>query len=222
MTENGRASRASGGRLSRLALLVALVAIALFVFRFDLPALWSHRERLTTLIADTGPWGPLVFAGLKILTVVLALPSAPVTMAGGFLFGPVVGTVVNILAATAGACLTFFIGRFLGRETVQRLLPARLQTLDGHLAERGAWVILSLRLVPLVPFNGLNYGAGLTRVSFRDYLIGTAIGITPGATLFTLVGHSAAETSVPGMAIALAGLGFLSLLPVVLRWRNGM
>lgn len=203
--------------MARLALLVGLVAIALVVFRFDLPDLWSRRERLTSLIAEAGPWGPAVFSGLKILTVVLALPSAPVTMAGGFLFGPVLGTVVNILAATAGACLTFFIGRFLGRETVQRFLPARLQTLDAHLAGRGLRVILSMRLIPLVPFNGLNYGAGLTRVSFRDYLVGTAIGISPGATLYTLMGHSAAEASVPGVGFALAGLGLLSLLPVVSR-----
>ncbi|MEB3187656.1 MAG: TVP38/TMEM64 family protein [bacterium] len=210
-------SRELSRRLVRPVLLLGLLAIGLVVIRVDGVASWFERDRLMALTAQAGPWGPVVFACLKILSVVLALPSAPVTMAGGFLFGPVLGTVVNVLAATAGASLTFFIGRFLGRDGVQRVLPRQLQALDERLVTQGFRVILSLRLVPLVPFNGLNYGAGLTRVAFRDYLAGTLLGITPGAAVFTTMGHSAAEASVPGMAIGLGALGVLSLIPVF--WR---
>lgn len=204
--------------LAKPGMLVALLAIAFLVAQYLGLGEILRRDRLEALIARMGPWGPVVFVGLKILTVVLALPAVPVTFTGGYLFGPLRGTVLNVLAATTGSSLTFLIGRRLGREGVQALLPGRLQDLDARMANRGFWVVLSLRLVPLVPYNGLNYGAGLTRLSFRDYFAGTALGMLPGAAIYTYMGHAASEASAPKLAIGFILLGGLSLLPVF--WRR--
>jgi uncharacterized membrane protein YdjX (TVP38/TMEM64 family) len=178
----------------------------------------AFRVRLAAAIADLGPWAPLAFVAAKICTVVLALPSAPVSLAGGALFGPVLGTALNWSAALTGSVATFFLGRALGRGEVEARLGGRLRDLDARLAEDGLRVTLFLRLVPLFPFNAINYGAGLTRLRFRDYFWGTALGILPGAVVFTWLGHSANQGSTAGVAVGLGVLGVLVLLPAL--WRR--
>ena len=177
----------------------------------------GFRAQLQATLQGLGPWAPLAFIALKVVTVVFAIPSAPVTFAGGVLFGVVWGTVINVFAATLGAICTFFIGRKLGREEVEKRLGGRLKELDDGLAANGLSFMLFLRLVPLFPFNGINYGAGLTRVSFRDYLLGTFFGIMPGATVFTYIGAAAAEGSPTKALLGLGALGLLALIPVFMR-----
>ena len=210
------------GTWAGLALALALVVGLLAARAAGLQDLLT-REHLQAVLAPLGPWAPAGFMAIKVVTIVLALPSAPVTITGGLLFGAVWGTVVNVLAATAGASLTYFIGRAIGREEVERRLHGRLKELDDGLGENGLSFMLFLRLVPLFPFNGINYGAGLTRISFRDYLLGTFFGIMPGATVFTLMGAAAAEGDARLAVFAFAGLGLLALLPVLLkRWRRAV
>lgn len=197
-------------------LLPLLLAVAITVAYASGFLTLLDRRHLQAVLARA----PLLFVLVKVLTVTLALPSVPVTMAGGYLFGPLWGTVINVVAATLGAMLTFVIGRHLGRDAVESLLKGRLQELDAGFARDGLWFMLFLRLVPLFPFNGINYGAGLTRVSFRDYALGTAIGIIPGAAVFTLLGDAIATVSTWKIGTAFGLLGLLALLPVVLKRRR--
>jgi uncharacterized membrane protein YdjX (TVP38/TMEM64 family) len=203
-------------RLKALLLPVLLGLALLAAWWYGFLAL-IERPHLLALLARVGPWAPLLFGAVKVLTVTLALPSAPVTMAGGYLFGFLWGTVINVVAASTGAMLTFFIGRYLGQDAVQGLLKGKLKEMDEGLTANGLWYMLFLRLVPLFPFNGINYGAGLTRVSFRDYALGTVIGITPGAAVFTYLGDAIATVSPWKIGIAFSLLGLLSLLPVILK-----
>jgi uncharacterized membrane protein YdjX (TVP38/TMEM64 family) len=177
----------------------------------------ARLQDVEAWLATLGSSAPVVFLAVKVATVVLALPSAPVALLGGVLFGPVLGTALNGIGAVTGSTVTFFVGRWLGRETVEARLGGRLAELDARLAENGLPVMLFLRLVPLFPFNAINYGSGLTRISFRDYLVGTGIGILPGAIVFTWLGHSAAGGSAFGVTVGLSALGLLSLLPLWFR-----
>ena len=180
----------------------------------------GFHAQLEATLRGLGPWAPAAFVALKVVTVVLAIPSAPVTFAGGALFGVAWGTALNVVAATLGAICTFFIGRKLGRAEVEQRLGGRLKELDDGLAANGLSFMLFLRLVPLFPFNGINYGAGLTRVSFRDYLLGTFFGIMPGAAVFTAIGAAAAEGSPTKALLGLGGLGLLALIPAFVRRRR--
>lgn len=197
--------------------LVALLGLGLYVATRLGVFSPAFKDALRAWLNQLGPWAPLAFVAIKIATVVFALPSAPVTMAGGLLFGPVLGAAINVAAATTGASATFFIGRGLGRGEVEKRLKGRLKELDEGLATNGLSVMLFLRLVPLFPFNGINYGAGLTRVSFRDYFWGTLIGMIPGAAVYTYLGHAAAEASPTKAMIGLGLLGLLALIPVFAR-----
>ncbi len=164
-------------------------------------------------VESGGPGAPVVFVLLYVVLTVLFFPGAVLTGAGGALFGVAVGTGLSVVGGTAGATAAFLIGRRLGRGTVERATGGRVRALDGWLGRRGFPAVLYLRLFPVVPFNVLNYASGATAVSARDYVLGTAVGIIPGAFAYAALGGSIDDPWSPaflgavGLALALAVIG---------------
>lgn len=168
---------------------VALLAAILVVL--VLARVLGVGERLGDLrdwIHELGPWGPFVFAVLYAAAVVAAVPGAPMTVAAGALFGSVLGVVVVINAATLGASLAFLIARYFARDAVARSLAdnEKFQKLDRLTEQHGAIIVALTRLVPIIPFNLLNYGFGLTRVPFWTYVIWSWLCMLPATILFVV------------------------------------
>ncbi|MEW6335582.1 MAG: TVP38/TMEM64 family protein, partial [Thermodesulfobacteriota bacterium] len=170
------------GRTDKTVKAVALVAIVaglvLAARVFDLQQ--GFREALAW-IDDAGPIGPLVFFGLYVAACVFMLPGLILTMGAGAVFGVVNGLLLVSLSSTVGATAAFLVGRYLARERVARRIAgnATFSAIDGAVASQG-WKIVGLtRLSPVFPFNLLNYAFGLTRVSLRDYVLASWIGMIP-------------------------------------------
>lgn len=184
--------------------------------RFDVAALQAWVE-------GAGAAAPLVFVAVYASATVLFLPGAVITMAGGALFGPVWGTLWNLTGATLGASLAFLIARYLGADWVTRRAGTRLNRLNDGVASEGWRFIAFVRLVPLFPFNLLNYTLGLTRISFGTYVLASALFMLPGALAFTWLGHagrealSGGEGTVRTILIALALVSAMALLPRLVR-----
>lgn len=147
------------------------------------------RERLGGLrewIATLGAWGPVVFVLLYTAAVVAALPGSLLTLAGGALFGVVNGVALVSIASTLGASIDFLIARYFARAAVSRWLSRseKFQMLDKLAGDRGAIIVALTRLVPLFPFNLLNYGFGLTAVPFRTYVFWSWLCMLPGTVLY--------------------------------------
>ena len=131
-------------------------------------------------------WGPVVFILIYGIGCVFALPGSLLTLAGGAVFGVFWGTVYNVLASNLGASLAFVAARFLGRDFIEGLLKnGKLADFDKEIQRSGFKTIFRLRLIPVVPFNGLNFGSGLLSVKYRDYLSGSFLGMLPGTFIFT-------------------------------------
>ncbi len=169
-------------------------------------------------------WGPLFFIALYAGATALAIPGSILTLAGGAIFGVFWGTVFNSIAANIGANLAFLTARLLGREGVERLSGGRLEKLDRATREHGFKGLLTLRLIPLVPFNALNFGSGLTAISWPAYAVATLIGIFPGTVVYTnfadalLQGsQEASREALIRVAISGALLILLSMVPAILR-----
>lgn len=162
---------------------------------------------------------PLVFVLAYALLTILMFPGSLLTAAGGLLFGSAWGTVLAMLGASAGAAGAFLLGRRLGREQVTRLASGRIETLDRWLTRQGFVAVLYARLISVIPFNVLNYGAGVTGVRFRDYLVATVPGIVPGAFAYAAPGGSFRDPLSP---VFLTPIGMVVLLvvagPLVNRW----
>lgn len=197
--------------------LVAAVGIALAMReRFDAAALQAWVE-------GAGAAGPLLFMALYAVATVLFLPGAVITLAGGALFGPLWGTLWNLTGATLGAALAFLVARYLGADWVARRAGPRLQRLTDGVATEGWRFVAFVRLVPLFPFNLLNYALGLTRISFASYVLASWVFMLPGAFAYTWLGHAGREALSGGdglirnLIIAIALLATIAFVPRFVR-----
>ncbi len=200
------------GQFTRLALLLLLAgAIGLAIVyrdRFDASALQAW-------VQDAGAWAPLLFMLSYAAATVLFLPGSVMTLAGGALFGPLLGTVYNLAGATLGATLAFLVARYLASDWVASRSGGRLRQLISGVEAEGWRFVAFVRLVPLFPFNLLNYALGLTRIRFSHYLLATCVCMLPGAIAYTYLGYAGREAVGGGEGLIQKGLLALALLAAV-------
>ena len=202
----------NNNRLMRIILslgLLATVTLAI-IYRdqFDTVALESW-------VRDAGPVAPLLFILIYALAAVLFLPGSALTLAGGALFGPVLGTFYNLTGATLGATLGFLIARYLAADWVTNKTGGRVKQLINGVEGEGWRFVAFVRLVPLFPFNLLNYALGLTRLRLLHYILATSLFMLPGTVAFTYLGYAGREAVAGGEGMIQKGLLALALLAVV-------
>ena len=191
-----------------LVLVAGIVLAVLYRDKFDVAAL----ERW---IEDAGIWAPLLFMAVYAVAAVLFLPGSVLTLAGGALFGPVLGTFYNLTGATIGATLAFLIARYLASDWVADKAGGRLKQLINGVEGEGWRFVAFTRLVPLFPFNLLNYALGLTRIRLSHYLFATYTCMLPGAIAYTYLGYAGREAVGGGEGLVQKALLALALLAVV-------
>ncbi len=195
-----------------LVLLAATALAVLYRDRFD-------ASSLEAWVAGAGAVGPLLFIALYAVAAILFLPGSVLTLAGGALFGPVAGTFYNLTGATLGAALAFLVARYLASDWVRARMVDGAGTRIGRLfrgVESEGWRFVALtRLVPLFPFNLLNYALGLTRIPFLHYLFASAVFMLPAAAAYTYLGHAGREAVAGGEGLVQKGMIALALLSAV-------
>ena len=143
-------------------------------------------------VEGLGVWGPLVFIlGYAVATVAF-IPGSLLTLAAGAIFGLVKGTLYTLCGATLGASGSFLVARYVARRAIERKIAghAKFAVIDKAVGQEGFKIVALLRLSPIFPFNLLNYGLGLTRVRFIDYLL-ASIAMLPGTLLYVYYGKAA-------------------------------
>ena len=172
-------------------------------------------ETLAAELAGFGWLGPAVFAAIFAVATVLFLPGAVFGLAGGALFGPIWGVVWNLTGATVGATLAFLAARYVFSDWVEAKAGGRMRQLKQGAENEGWRFVAVTRLVPLVPFNLLNYALGLTRIPFTQYVTASTICMLPGTIAYTYLGYAGREAVAGGEQAVQKGLLALGLLAVV-------
>lgn len=200
---------------------LAALAIAASVF-----GLGERLAELRGFIEGLGPFGPVVFALIYAAATVAAVPASLLTLAAGAMFGSVVGIATVAAGATLGAAAAFAIARWLARDAVAGWLAKsqKFAELDAMTERHGAIIVAITRLLPIFPFNLLNYGFGLTRVRFGTYLFWSALCMLPGTVLYVVgadaVTRGLAEGRVPWGLVAVIALAVGALVLLVRRARR--
>ncbi|MBT8438714.1 MAG: VTT domain-containing protein [Gammaproteobacteria bacterium] len=198
-----------------LGLAVGIVIAIIYRDSFDVAALEAW-------IDDAGVLAPIVFMLIYALATVLFLPGSVMTLAGGALFGPVLGTLYNLTGATLGAVLAFLISRYLASDWIADKAGGRVKQLINGVEGEGWRFVAFVRLVPLFPFNLLNYALGLTKIRLLHYLIATYVFMLPGTIAYTYLGYAGREAIGGGegliqkILIALALLAAVAFLPRII------
>lgn len=176
-----------------------------------------NPDRLVSVLESLGPMGPIVFIGLMILAVVVSpIPSLPLDLAAGIVFGPFWGTIYAVTGAEIGAIMSFLIGRVLGREVLNRLLSTNV-TFCEKCSDHHLMVLVFLaRLLPIFSFDIISYGAGLTTMSLRVFAIATLLGMIPPTFALTYLGGSVTTLEWPIIVSGLVLAGLFLWLPKIL------
>ena len=193
-----------------MTLLVVVILTAL-TFAVPLPTAVQLRDWATSI----GPWFPLAFLGAHVVVTVLPFPRTAFTLAAGLLFGPALGVGIAVLASTVSAVIALLLIRVAGWQLHQLVSHPRLDALDARLRDRGWPAIVSLRLIPAVPFSLLNYTAGASAVRLRPYTVATVVGLLPGTLAVVVLGDALSGHVDPllvAVSVCTAAVGFLGLL----------
>jgi uncharacterized membrane protein YdjX (TVP38/TMEM64 family) len=193
--QKSTSSRTKG--MIKASVLLAFIAGAIYVVRFTPARDFLSREALGRFLEDAGFWAPLAFVIVYTVGVCLFVPGTLLTALGAAIFGPYWGFLYVWIGAMAGASAAFWIGKTLGREFAASLIGDRLKRYDDAIERNGFAAVLYLRLV-YFPFTPMNFGMGLTKVRFRDYFFGTALGILVGTFIFTFFVGSLKEALASG------------------------
>ena len=205
--------------------LVAALAAAII-------SLGLHRELLQPATIEPelrrfGGWAPILFVLLYAMATVLFVPGSLLTVAGGALFGPIWGTLWNLTGATLGATFAFAIARYVAFDWVAARSGERLGRLMRGVEEEGWRFVAFVRLVPLFPFNVMNYAFGLTRIGLREYVLASLVCMGPGALAYTYLGYAGREAAfgqagaIRNAVLALALLAAVAFLPRLVRRVKG-
>mgnify|MGYP006280293189 CR=1 FL=1 len=198
--------RANVGRLVAIAIAVAALAVAGWVLH---DGGYLSRGFLTGVAERSGPWAPVLIVAAMILAVVIGpIPTVPVSVASGVLFGPGPGFVYAAGGALAGALAAFGLARALGRPLAARFARGHIAVCPQCSDRLLFWVVLASRLVPVVSFALVSYGAGLTAMTARAFALATLIGMTPMTAIYVALG---AAVTVDPLWAGLGGLVAVAL-----------
>src|SRR5215471_9384265 len=184
-----------------------------------------HRDQLDPVLIENairglGPWGPAAHVVLFALGTVLFVPGVLFGLAGGVLFGPLWGTILNLAGATLGATAAFLVARYVAAGWVREKAGARLERLIKGVEAEGWRFVALTRLVPLIPFNLLNYALGLTRIPIASYMLASLVCMLPGTIAYAWLGYagrSAAAGDTAALRYGLLGLGVLAMITFLPR-----
>jgi len=203
-------------------LFVASGAAGIWVFNGTITA-----RSVEIWVASLGIWAPIGFVLLYGVATVAMVPGSIFDFAGGALFGPYLGTLLDLIGGTLGAALAFLVARYLARDWVEVRAGPRTQGIMRSVDADGWKFVAFVRLVPIFPYNVMNYLLGMTRIPFHHYIIATVVFMSPSTVVYTWIGY-AGRAAIAGdtdnlwyALIALALLATMFFLPhFYKRWRR--
>jgi len=199
--------------LATVAVITVLLALASWL---PLPAPVQLRDWAQSV----GPWFPLAFLAAHIVVTVAPFPRTAFTLAAGLLFGPALGIALAVVASTVSALIALLLVRMAGWQLTRLVRHGAIHTVDERLRERGWVAILSLRLMPVVPFSAINYAAGASAVRLLPYTVATVIGLIPGTAAVVVLGDALTGHVSPLLYAVSACTGALGLTGLIMEIRG--
>lgn len=209
-----------GHRAAKLRLAVFAIAVLGLFAAATLSGRLPDADEVRGWTEGFGMAGPLVFVPLGACLLCLFVPGWVVAGAAGLLFGTGPGTAVALSAIVLGAVIQMSISRQIAGDAARHLLPERVKRFDRFIEERGFWAVFYMRLTPAVPYNLVNYGAGLTSLQVRAMAAGTAIGAAPRTFAWVALGGNLDDLGAPEAKVAIALLVAMAVIGAVLARRQ--
>ncbi|HHU63028.1 MAG TPA: TVP38/TMEM64 family protein [Clostridiales bacterium] len=180
-----------------LKILIFVLILLSFVLleRFYNLTSYLNAHRLKEVVLSYGRWAPLVFIAIGTIRPFFLVPVGAFSIAGGIIFGCLYGSVFAYTGIILGCFVAFGVARVLGSDFIMSLVKDKIPYLDKINAKRGFEIVLTMRVLPIFPVDFVSYGMGMCDISFKDFALGTLIGIIPGTIVFTYLGNAIGSMS---------------------------
>ncbi|TPG31570.1 TVP38/TMEM64 family protein [Mycobacterium hodleri] len=194
-----------------IALATAAVILVALVLVVPLPTAVQMRDWATSV----GPWFPLAFFAAHVIVTVFPFPRTAFTLSAGLLFGPTLGVGIALVASTLSAVIALFLVRAVGWQLIRLVRHPRIDALNTRLQQRGWPTVLSMRMIPAVPFSVFNYAAGASAIRVLPYTLATIVGLLPGTAAIVIFGDALTGNVSPLfflVSVCTASLGIAGLI----------
>lgn len=198
---------------------IALIFIFLYINFYQAGTLNTLYEvnTLQIKLKQIGVWGPILIILLMSGAIVMSpIPSAPIAITAGLVYGHTWGTLYILIGAEIGALVAFSISRLLGYEVMQKRFGDRVKYKYLHSKEHLMFIIFVTRLIPFISFDIISYAAGLTKISYFQFALATFAGILPASFLLAHFGGELASDDTQRMTITILLLGTITLIPIII------
>ncbi|MBI5893318.1 MAG: TVP38/TMEM64 family protein [Deltaproteobacteria bacterium] len=212
----------------KIFIFAVLIITSIIIIRITGLDDYLDKDKLQTYVKGFGMWGPLLYILIFSIAPSFFLPGLPITIAGGLAFGPIYGTIYTIIGATIGASIAFLVARYFARGFVERLFREQplLQTIDKGIEKKGWLFVAITRLIPIFPFNLLNYAFGLTKIKFSHYVIASFFCMLPATAAYVVFSSSIFDILKGNISVELiigiVLIAAVSIIPVIYKKRKGL
>jgi len=206
-------------RLKLFILTVFIVTIAALLW-FNGTRTLFDLNRIMNAFQHLGEFGPLAYIFTRAMTVILLLPSLPLDAVAGARFGVIPGSIYSIVGDESGALISFFLARSLGRDAIARLLRKEITFCDECAERQLVYVVFFARLLPMISFGLISYGAGLTRIPIRAFAIATLLGMIPLTFIVTYLGGHFNFFNGTSLILSAILVASFFLVPIWIRRKN--
>ena len=177
-----------------------------------------NQEQMVVIIKELGLFGPLAIIFLMAIAIVISpIPSAPIALVSGVLYGHTFGTIYVVIGAVAGALIAFMMSRKLGHDYINRKLHHRMPVKIVGSQNTLMMIVFVTRLAPFISFDVISYAAGLTQLTVGRFFLATLMGIIPISFLLAHLGSEATNGEVQEIAFALLFLGLLTMASMLIH-----
>jgi uncharacterized membrane protein YdjX (TVP38/TMEM64 family) len=204
----------------KLSLLLLFLAVVVGIAWVNGAGMLLQTERIAILLENFGPLAPIGYILLRIFGVMIIVPSLPLDALGGAIFGPFLGAVYSICGTIIGALICFSIARSMGKEGITRLLKKDITFCEQCTERHLIYMIFFARLLPMISFDLISYGAGLTHISTRGFALATLLGLVPLTFAVSYTGKSFLSASRTSLILGAIFVVLFFLVPIWIKRRN--
>ncbi|CEI73181.1 MULTISPECIES: TVP38/TMEM64 family protein [Romboutsia] len=202
-------------KLKKILVIIGILAFVVITNRYigNNVDIYTIKEYVKTF----GVLAPLIYIVMFSLVPLTFFPDSVLAISAGLIFGFSKGYIYTTIGALIGASIAFFIARYLGKEIIKRKSSDKLEKIERLIEKNGFYIIFLLRLIPLFPFDVISYGAGITNVKYKDFILATLFGTIPGIAVFTNIGATSLNIKSTSFYISIALLVLLFTVSIFLK-----
>jgi len=174
---------------SILVVLIFIIVISVMMNLNEIKQI--NLSRFVTYISNYGKYAAICFLLIfSLKPLLLFLPSSMLSIAAGMIFGPIVGFLLNMAGFFLSATLGFYLSRFLGKDFVDKLLKGKAISVNSNLENNGIKILFFIRFTPVIPFDAISYACGLSKMRYKDFIIGSMLGVFFETLCYAFIGES--------------------------------